>query len=124
MFIKNVFSWKCSSGLIEWSFENPAENFLPKDQKVFAQNPEIFEKYIFSKNKISLKVFLMTSRIQVWQTCQKFLAESPKKIEIYNSFNKTICPRKFIWTRRNEFQESSFLTNIVLTALKAGVLAF
>ena len=57
---RTFFSSKCSSGLVECSFDNHAGNFCKRSQTFFAEIPKIFKNIFFFKNDFFLpqKFFL------------------------------------------------------------------
>ena len=97
---------KCSSGHVDCSFDNPAENF-------FLQNPKIVRSmsqkkswnyYVFQKTVFCSKMFFRTLSMQFWQLCQKFFAHSPKIFRKSKFFSKNIFFLKmFLWIRRMDF---------------------
>ena len=117
---KNSFLPKRSSGQVECSFDNPAENFLFKIGKLFAQWVKKIHEIIIFFQKIIFcnKIFVPTRKVQFWRLSQKLLAQSPTKTL------KSWCIRKmlkiFLWIRRNEFCEHQFLSYIVLTVMREG----
>ena len=75
----------CSSGYVEWRFDNTAnislqylsENFWPRVPNFFAESPEIFLRQVWKKLHFfwssQSKSFPCTRRIQFRRRCKKFL---------------------------------------------------
>ena len=78
---------KCTSGHVEFSFNNTAENFWPKLFRLKFENN--YQNYYFSKKLFFLKKkFIWTRRMLVWHPCQKNSAKSPKTIMKLYFFHK------------------------------------
>ena len=93
--IKNLS--KCCHGCVECSIENPAEKFLTKSRKVFAECPKMIIKiiplrFVFPHN-ISMDTYngvLTTLPKKIVPEALIFFAQSPKKIKKLTLFNKKL----------------------------------
>ena len=97
-------SWQCFDGHVKYCFDNPAEIFLAKRGKLFAQCPVVIEKnsFFFQKKTIFPQKSLPTLRMQFWQSHRKKFNITPKKFpsmfekdEIF--FNKQFCSESSQW---------------------------
>ena len=79
-FSKKCFSCKLwtkrSYWLVECGFDDRAQNFLTDGQKFFAQCPKKIKEFEWN---FSLKIFVLTRKMQFWQPCRKIFAERTKK---------------------------------------------
>ena len=71
---------------------------------------------------MSSKMYFCLRRTQFGQHCRKIFAESSHNFSKFWTFPKKILTW-LLWTRKNEFCEYNFLSDIELTVLKTGLLA-
>ena len=72
-----MFSWKFSSGQMEYSFDKAIKTFLPKVQKFFAQIPKKIEKKIL-ENFFSSKRSSVQKKSSFDNPAETFLPKGPK----------------------------------------------
>ena len=79
----NFFGKKCSSGHLEYSFDDTAENSCSKSKNVLRN---CWNNPYFLKKTFILKVFFCTGRMQNWPICRSFLFQVPMFLVAVISF--------------------------------------
>ena len=67
---------KCIYGLVECSFDNPAENLSPRNRNFLTSS--LSEVVNFLEKQFSTEMFLWTRRMHFRQPCRSFFSQSAK----------------------------------------------
>ena len=121
-----LFLWpECPAGHVECSSDNSVESFSVKARILVGQRLKIVpsekEAKVKRKNflKFMSKMFRWNIRMHFDKSASKFSVNFGKKFLFLLKKNFL---KVFFWTRRNGISGNHFLSNIVLTVLRVGLL--